>query len=165
VPNLNINDTLVITAVPKIVNNVEVVYKQFETTINLRLNSIESAKDVFIAKNKYTYYISDKEVLLTFDVNGPFSTNSQVTLSYIIYDIDGNVVIDAEVKDKNLMGQNILSIEFNDNFKKEDIYLISFFIKEGDVVLNRTNKILITSELFNSFKTTYSDFNTIPGDK
>lgn len=161
------NDKLKISAIPvlkyatKDEETFYIEYKQFEQTQEIKLDTQNASE---IVMGNYIYYVTDKSINITFNLNGAFRVNSALSAEYIIYDIDKNSILEGKVNDLNIFGQNVITIDFNDTFVAENIYILSLNFISNDITVHTINKILITSKTFNAFRTEYSDFNNINAD-
>jgi hypothetical protein len=72
-------------------------------------------------------------------------------LCYEIYDLNEQLVKEGKFNDYYGIGENILYINYDDNFKKENIYVIRFKFVSNETVYNTIDRFLITSVLFNEF--------------
>lgn len=164
-------DTIEIDVVPIITSgNLTIVYEQFRTKYSINLSSVSNTKNLSIAQNTFRYYVQESGLALTFDVQGSFLNNSAVKVDYNIYKYNTIGAVqpiydkDQNIPDINLFGQNTISLNWIPGvFEKENAYIISFLFKDSTQTLKRINKLLVTSELFNDFRTSVKDFNTIPG--
>ncbi|MBO7211738.1 MAG: hypothetical protein J6V44_12140 [Methanobrevibacter sp.] len=171
--NFKDTDTIEVDVVPIITSGgLTIVYEQFRTKYSINLSSVSNTANLSIAQKTFRYYVQDSGIAITFDVQGPFLNNSEVKVYYNIYKYTTNGTLsavynsDQNIPDINLLGQNTISIDWiPGQFEKEDAYVMSFIFKDSTQVLRRVNKILITSELFNDFRTSVNDYNTISGDE
>ena len=164
-------DTIEIDVVPIITSgSLTIVYEQFRTKYSINLSSVSNTKNLSIAQNTFRYYVQESGLALTFDVQGSFLNNSAIKVDYNIYKYNTSGEVqsiykqDQNIPDINLFGQNTISLNWiPGTFEKENAYIISFLFKDSTQTLKRINKLLVTSELFNDFRTSVKDFNTIPG--
>lgn len=180
--NLNQGDKLTITVTPFIqvvVDNelYKVVYDNFTENLDVSLANIGSFSDFKIAKDLWKFWLEkddDDNLYLEFDIAGPLITSNTVNLYYKIDQIGVTNLhnLYKQIESYNGIGQNMLLLPFNGDFKKEGIYIIEFVFANQDpngLVLNKNNsysvkKLVIASQIFSSFVSNVSNFDKITFD-
>jgi hypothetical protein len=78
-----------------------------------------------------------------------------VNLYGYIYDIKGNLIKDQiTFEDYSGIGENVLRIQFDDEFRSENIYVIQFKFAPSEKEIGNfptVTRFLISSEVFNDF--------------
>lgn len=101
------------------VGDSKILYDQF--TIVLSLNPSEYTTNE-IAKNIFNYYVNDKYLTLSYDVDSKINSDVECKI-YRLTENENTEVASVIWEDVNYMGQNIAIIEYIDgNFDKEDVY-------------------------------------------
>lgn len=152
-----------------------IYYDQFITWLEIDLSNIGNIEDVSVAQNVFKHIVTDDSITITYDINTPLVTNNNIELYYDIYDYTSYnssvltpIISSVPITDYNLDGNSMLTIEFNSDFRKEDMYVIAFRIYIGEQDINGTikpvyscfPKLLITSETFNEFYQNINEFNS-----
>lgn len=158
-------DTLCIEAIPYTeFNGNKLFYDQFKSTYEFDLSNIKSVNDFSIAENIFTYRVDNDSVLINFDAVGPFTNTGSRNYKYTIYSIseDWSLKELSEITGVGelLIGQNILNISFNENFYKENIYIIKLGIldKDNNEILFKEH-FLVTTELLNEYYNESYDYD------
>lgn len=118
-----------------------------------------------IGRELYTFYTTQdkKNQRISFDISGPKIASKMVTAQYQIKDLNGNIVKPFTEISISGIGQNDITIPYDSMFKKEEIYIVTWQLIHKKECLDETNRILITSELFNDFSIgDYKHYDTIP---
>lgn len=156
IPNLAKTDIIKIETIPFIVDKKEgysIIYDNLIKELTFDLSSINNVPWT-IGDDLYQFYLNDNKssVIIYTDVNGPLISSFKVNLRYGISSLDKGVIFNGEFIDYKGIGENVLEIPFNENFKKENIYIIKFLFLSDNQILKSYERILITSEVFNNFK-------------
>lgn len=168
--NLSVNSQTiwVLRATPYIQNGSTVYYDQFKTELEINFANVMSAQDITAADVIYKYIVDSDSCSLTFNINGPFINNSNITskleIRNLCSDVIGNPIV-IDLNDINFFGQNTFDIPFGDGFIPENMYILSFVFYEGSTLIKRINNLFIVSKLFNAFYDTYTNFNNISLDQ
>lgn len=183
IDNLNFGDNLMIEATPivnVVVNGITktIEYDPFKESYNISLNSIGSYNDFVLANEIWKFYIEDdtpNSLYMEYNVTGPNVTEKDINLYCKILDIN-KTVVQGWTPVKNYSGisnQSIGILDFNENFKSENLYIIEFAFYEPvddpsilDTIsdLKSTQKLIIASQLFSDYVGEYSNFNDITFD-
>lgn len=166
---------IVIKAIPYIQDiknseNLGYIFDQYTVEYVIDIDDLLESTDIQIF-DTYKYLINDSQVNINMSIFTPVNNLSSLdSIKLKIYSVEANdtkngfkkgtCVLDYN-KDLNLWGQNLISLEFDDNFKKENIYILS--IESSDILIRE--QILITSELMNSFYNRYNQYQLISGDE
>lgn len=89
------------------------------------------------------------------NIVGPMISSFPVDLYCNIYDLQKNLVLENyKFEDYSGIGENLLTIPYKGDFKKENIYVIKFIFGNSpeDETFPKVCKFLITSEIFNNYK-------------
>lgn len=128
-----------------------IVYNNLSQTEIFDLRKV-NVKPWGVGESIYKFYINDDSIQqLEFDVTGPVITNGYIVAEYQLQTLDSTVIVDWTIlNDYYGIGENYISIPFNNLFEKENIYLITFRFKEDDTVVFTSNpRIVFTTELLN----------------
>lgn len=180
------NKTVVIRATPYIIDeNYGIVYDNLTVTYTINLSELYSINEIN-AFSTYKYLSDDDGVTINFSIVSPTSNLNQITCKYRIHEILDNFMDVGrntgytDIDSLNLLGQNILTLEYNPDKKfpwlqKEEIYIfeLGFFdIKEWEEYTNKktdtivpkyqVGEFLITSSLLNDYYSNTNEFQTIP---
>lgn len=170
--NVNKAYKLTIIATPYIVEDTQgFIYDNLSTTYTIDSDTISKISDIQCF-DIYKYLINDEGVTLNFTIESPISKIGELTCRYRIWAFDDgmqNVHLVTndfkEIDSLNMFGQNILSINWNGEFQKEEIYL--FELAFGNLENNsftpiyQNVQVLITSELLNDFYSTTNQFQDL----
>lgn len=176
---LNNNDFIKFKATPYLVEsdkfNYKLIYEKLIQEIETWVDNIVvlNASNVAVGLDTYRFRVSNDEssVGIEFDLSNPNLDDSQASyldpelnLWYMIYDLNGNKVLDRFKKIVTSgLGIYNLNIDFTDKFSIENIYIIQFVLSKTDPAPNSDmhwskdqpdtigSKVLITSKVFNDF--------------
>lgn len=182
---LNQGDKLTITATPFIQITVDdriykVVYDNFTENLNESLTNIGSFSDFSIATDIWKFWVEDDDdqrLYLEFDIKGPVVTNKTVDLYYKATKLNETKGVYHKLDYYTGIGQNMISIPFDDDLKPEDIYIIEFIFTENDPntwdvfkdIDNKyhysVKKLVIASQIFSKFVPKYNNFDNIEFDE
>lgn len=182
--DLSQGDKLTIIATPFIQITVDdvvhkIVYDNFTEHLNISLTNIGSFSDFRIADNIWKFWIEDddkQKLYLEFDISGPSITNGKIDLYYKINKLTESNSTYTKLDYYTGIGQNMISIPFNDNFLPEDIYIIEFVFSEKHPseiniesdIENKyhysVKKLIIASQIFSKFVREYNHFDNITFD-
>ena len=96
------------------------MYDQFTTILSLNPNEYDNNN---IAQNIFNYYVNDKYLTLSYDVDSKINSDVEYKIERLTK--DGNVEVTSDIwEDVNYMGQNVAIIEYDSikGFDKEDVY-------------------------------------------
>ena len=180
------NKTVIIRATPYIIDDIYgIVYDNLAVTYTINLGELYSINEIN-AFSTYKYLSDDDGVTINFSIVSPTSNLNQITCKYRIHEILDNFMDVGrntgytDIDSLNLLGQNILTLEYNPDKKfpwlqKEEIYIfeLGFFdIKEWEEYTNKktdtivpkyqVGEFLITSSLLNDYYSNTNKFQTIP---
>ena len=97
----------------------KILYDQFTTILSLNPSEYTTNE---IAKNVFNYYVNDKYLTLSYDVDSKINSDVECKI-YRLTENENTEVASVIWEDVNYMGQNIAIIEYIDgNFDKEDVY-------------------------------------------
>ena len=109
------------------------------------------------------YRTNDTEHVFEFDVTGPLITESQVNMEYEIYNILDleNPIKKGDVTNYAGLGQNRITIPFDNKFERENVYGIKFIFKseDGSVNIKTDPKLVITTRYLNGSES-FSDYES-----
>ena len=129
-----------------------IVYDNLTQELTFDLNNVDNIPFSF-GTSLYKHYVHKNEnneyvQFVQFDVTGPMVTSYPVEVVGEIKDENDNVILILNDFYTGI-GDNLIKIPFNENFKKESKYkLVLTFESNNNVVIE---KPLYTSEVFNSF--------------
>ncbi|MBQ0113247.1 MAG: hypothetical protein KBT03_08980 [Bacteroidales bacterium] len=180
--------TIFVEAVPMIQNaenNKHIIYDNFEQTLTIDLDNIGDFDEVKAFEEYYKYIVSENEITFNFDITSPTTSLDSLSTEFRIYkitarteddDYDLKLAYSQELDEVNYLGQNIISCQFNTDecidperegleaeFDKENIYLVQLriYMDETKQTYKNWHRILIGSELMNSFYNSKNDFSEI----
>ena len=133
----------------------KIVYNNLEQSLIFDLTKIND-ENWDIGNSYYKFYLDEykNSQIISFNVSGPLITKSITKYSYSISDINGETIVNDTVLNNIGIGDNLLKLSFAGDFKKENIYVINFKIKdESDNEMYNKKRLLITSEIFNRYQT------------
>lgn len=176
------NKTVIIRATPYIIddnNDYGIVYDNLTVTYTINLGELYRIDEIETF-TVYKYLSDDEGVTINFSIFSPTSNLTQITCKYRIHELEDyfkgikNSTPYENIDSLNLLGQNILPIEFDNSsgwFHKEEIYIfeLTFFnVKdwedngENATPIYNAAEFLITSEILNSYYGTTDEFQKIP---
>lgn len=177
IEGLTDNDTIVIKATPELydsISNFTIVYdgliQRYESGVT-NIKNITS-ENVIAGKTYYQFRTSSNnngvdivfDLSLKDDVNSLYYLNENLQLYLSIFTIDGKHAIgrinNTDIKLSGL-GDYSVSINFENGFQKENLYIVQFILSETEPLYEATwseetkncicSKFLITNKAFNSF--------------
>ena len=126
-----------------------IVYDNLTQTQEFNLDKIDDVPFA-IDDDYYKFYQRDSnEQTIEVKITGPSITSSKVNLNYQICNIDDETVIkEGSFIDYTGIGNNVLTIPFDDNFINENIYILKFiFDSEEKSLKSEGEKLLICTKL------------------
>ena len=153
--NIGESDKIVVQMIPvlneQIDNNeYQIVYDNLKQEIIFDLKSVDDV-DWNVGTSLYQFTTSENSIKIYTDIVGPKVSGAPIALCYEIYDLNEQLVKEGKFNDYYGIGENVLYINYDDNFKKENIYVIRFKFVSNETVYNTIDRFLITSVLFNEF--------------
>lgn len=131
-----------------------IVYDNLTQEILFDLTSVDNKPWTF-GSNLYQFYLNDDKtgVVIYTNVDGPMISSFPINLKYSIRTLDGKYIVPkTNIIDYKGIGENILEIPFTDKIKQEEIYIFNLsFYDDKDFEFASSNRILITSSIFNDF--------------
>ena len=133
----------------------KIVYDNLEQNILFDLTSAED-QEWNLGTELYQFYVNnDKSSQCIYtNISGPMISTFPVNLHGYVYDFNGNLVKEIAFEDYSGIGENVLQIPFDSQFRPENIYIIQFrFAPSAKEIGNfpTVTRFLITSEIFNDF--------------
>lgn len=108
----------------------KILYDQFTTVLSLNPSEYTTNE---IAKNIFNYYVNNKYLTLSYDVDSKINSEVKYEISRLTEDGKEVVVASDTWEDINYMGQNIAIIEYIDgSFDKEDVYWLKLWLNKSD---------------------------------
>lgn len=126
-----------------------IVYDNLTQTQEFDLDKIDDIPFA-IDDDYYKFYQRDSnEQTIEVKITGPSITSSKVNLNYQLCDIDDETVIkEGSFIDYTGIGNNVLTIPFDDNFTNENIYILKFiFDSEEKSLKSESEKLLMCTKL------------------
>lgn len=175
-----------IEAIPLIQNaedNKHIIYDNFETVLTVNLDNIKDISTINVF-DTYKYLIANDSITLNFNITSSLTSIYNLGTEIRIYKITNRdeqsynlkLALAEKLTEVNYLGQNIITFSFSSDskrnsefenesieefFEKEQIYLLELRIYIDNDRYKKYYKLLITSELFNSFYNKIDDFSTI----
>ena len=132
----------------------KILYDNLEQTLIFDLAGIDDAQ-WHVGKSIYKFELNDFETeqIIYTNITGPIVSSAPVSLYYEISDLKGNIVKNGKFDDYFGIGENVLKIQFDENFKSENIYIIKFLFKSdiSGEIINESKRFLVTSVIFKDF--------------
>lgn len=169
--------SFVIRATPYVIDGYYgFIYDNLSTTYTIDSGVIQDINTIQCF-DIYKYFINDSGVTINFSIECPISKLGALTCLYRIWAFndglqDVHEAIGLTSMDSlNMFGQNILSINWDGEFQKEEIYLFELAFGNWEKQENSTDltfkimyhnvQVLITSELLNDFYFTTNRFQEL----
>lgn len=151
----NVEDEITVEMIPILSETLEggtyqIVYDNLTQSLIFDLKSVDDT-DWNIGTELYQFTTSNDAVKIYTNVVGPKITGAIVNLEYEIYNLKEEKVASGVFSDYFGIGENVLYINYDDKFRKENIYIIRYKFTSGNKVYNTVDRFLITSELLNEF--------------
>lgn len=173
IKDININDVITAEIVPIIIydsnRDYNIIFSQFTNILSDSVSKYVNAS-WSIADEYYKFYTNPINNTYTtqsieLNVSGPIETTNDIELYYEIYQNETSIIGETEA---NILGvgRNVIGIDYNDDFVKENIYQIVLKLKIVGEVVCEAEKRLVTSQIFNDdMFSEYDNFETIETEK
>ena len=155
IKDLKENDLIRIKIIPILSESeYKILYDNLEQTLIFDLAGIDDTQ-WHVGKSIYKFELDDFETeqIIYTDITGPVVSSTPVSLYYEISDLKGNIVKNGKFDDYSGIGENVLKIKFDENFKSENIYILKFLFKSdiSGETINESKRFLVTSVIFKDF--------------
>ena len=175
IKNISVLDEIYVEITPiiKLNDSQQIIISKLKKQLN---NSISDHVSInwSIGKDYWKYYNHPENngyvnQFIEFDIKGPIEANDDMIFKYSVYskeDVNKTYAIKQETPKNILIGKNVLTIPYDDIFKKESWYTITCELLIAGISIYSITKPVITSELFNKdyLSTEYSHYTNISTD-
>lgn len=171
IKNIDSNDQISAEIIPivSISDTKNIIMSQFAKSLD---NSVsEYTSTTWTIGEEYRFYNHPidnvyKTQYIELDIKGPIEASDDLVLKCNIKDYDNKSSKKVITFNNVIVGKNLITIEYDDDFVKEDAYWVDYSINISGSVVKSEEKLLITSELFNydDYRSYYKDYTDIPNN-